>query len=181
MRPPILFVLALLIALPAPGRAAVKVAAPDSLLIQDSRVLHATPARTYAAIVDVAHWWSSKHTWSGSAANLSLQPVAGGCFCERWSGNSVQHMQVLSASQDHMLRLQGALGPLQAMAVNGVMTFTLQPAAGGGTTLRFEYLVNGSSRSGLDRLAATVDKVLTQQLDRLQHFAESGQGPSAQP
>ncbi len=30
-----------------------------------------------------------------------------------------------------MLRVQGALGPLQAMAVNGVLTFRLSPIAAG--------------------------------------------------
>lgn len=180
MRLPILFALALLSALPTPSHAAVKQAASDSLLVQDSRVLHATPAQAYAALVHVARWWSSEHTWSGSAANLSLEPVAGGCFCERWKDNSVQHMQVLWASKDHLLRLQGGLGPLQNMAVQGVMTFTLKPSAGG-STLQFEYRVNGAGGSGLDKLAAGVDAVLMQQLDRLQRYAETGNADSTKP
>lgn len=180
MRLPTLFALALLSTLPVPGHAAVKQAASDSVLIQDSRVLHATPAQAYAALIDVAHWWNSEHTWSGSAANLSLKPEAGGCFCERWKDNSVQHMQVLWASKDRLLRLQGALGPLQNMAVQGVMTFNLKPGDGG-STLQFEYRVNGASGSGLDKLAAGVNEVLMQQLDRLQRYAETGHADSSKP
>lgn len=180
MRLPILLALALLSVLPTPSHAAVKQAASDSLLIQDSRVLHVTPAQAYAVLIHVARWWSSEHTWSGSAANLSLEPVAGGCFCERWKDNSVQHMQVLWASKDHLLRLQGGLGPLQDMAVQGVMTFSLKPSASG-STLQFEYRVNGASASGLDKLAAGVDGVLMQQLDRLQHYAETGNADSTRP
>ncbi len=110
MRVPTFLVFVLLALAPAFSHAAVKQAASDNLLIQDSRVLHATPVRTYAALSDVAHWWDSEHTWSGNAANLSLKPEAGGCFCERWNDNSVQHMQVLGAIKDHQLRLQGGLG-----------------------------------------------------------------------
>ncbi|MBB6187748.1 ATPase [Rhodanobacter sp. MP7CTX1] len=180
MRVPTFVVFVLLAIAPALSQAAVKQAASDSLLIQDSRVLHVTPTKAYAALSEVAHWWDSEHTWSGNAANLSLKAEAGGCFCERWNDNSVQHMQVLGAIKDHQLRLQGGLGPLQGMAVQGVMTFTLK-SAGDGSTLSFEYRVNGASASGLDKLAAGVDSVLMQQLDRLQRYAETGKADAAKP
>lgn len=180
MRLPSIFAFTLLCGLPVLSHAAVKQASSDSLLIQDSRPLRVTPAQAYAALVDVAHWWNSQHTWSGSAANLSLKPEAGGCFCEQWKDNSVQHMQVLWASKNHLLRLQGGLGPLQDMAVQGVMTFALKPN-GDGSTLSFEYRVNGASGSGLDKLAADVDDVLMQQLDRLQRYAETGKPDPVKP
>lgn len=173
MRPVQWIALVALAALPPVTSADVKQATPDSLLIQGSRNLRATPAKAYAAIADVAHWWSGEHTWSGDAANLSLQPQAGGCFCERWKDNSVQHMQVLWASNGQMLRLQGALGPLQGMAVQGVLTFTLKPA-GSGSTLQLEYRVNGVASSALDKIAQGVDGVLMEQLDRLQRYADTG-------
>src|SRR5471032_1886551 len=153
MRVPTFVVFVLLALAPALSQAAVKQAASDSLLIQDSRVLHVTPAKAYAALSEVAHWWDSEHTWSGNAANLSLKAEAGGCFCERWNDSSVQHMQVLGSIKDHKLRWQGGLGPLQGMAAQCVMTFTLKPA-GDGSTLSFEYRVNGASASGLDKLPA---------------------------
>jgi len=180
MRVPTFVIFALLALAPVLSQAAVKQAASDSLLIQDNRVLHVTPAKAYAALSDVAHWWDSEHTWSSNAANLSLKPEAGGCFCERWNDNSVQHMQVLAAIKDHQLRLEGGLGPLQGMAVQGVMTFTLKPT-GVGSTLSFEYRVSGASGSGLDKLAAGVNSVLMQQLDRLQRYAETGKADATKP
>lgn len=168
---------AILLPLCAQGaRAEVKDAAADHLLIQDSRTVHAPPERVYAALIDVGHWWNSEHTYSGDASHLSLQAEAGGCFCERWDKQSVEHGRVIGAAPGHMLRLDTALGPLQALAVTGVMTFTLKPAPEG-TALHMEYRVNGSSASALDRIAPTVDGVLVGQLQRLQGYAETGKRP----
>lgn len=162
------------------ARAEVKEAGPDHLLVQDSRVIHASPTQLYAALIDVGHWWNSEHTYSGDASHLSLQAEAGGCFCERWGDQSALHGRVLWAAPGHLLRLESSLGPLQGMAVQGVMTFMLKPASGG-TTLQFEYRVNGGSTSGLDKLAPTVDGVLMQQLQRLQSYAQTGKSAPLKP
>ncbi|HEY8586788.1 MAG TPA: SRPBCC domain-containing protein [Rhodanobacter sp.] len=180
MRLPALALLLLLPWLPPPLHAEVKQAAPDHMLVENSRVLHVSPARAYAALPHVARWWSGTHTWSGDAANLSLDAVAGGCFCERWGKSSVQHMRVLQASQDKLLRLEGAIGPLQEMAVDGVMTFALAPDAHG-TRLTFQYRVNGASASALDQLAPAVDHVLMEQLGRFQRYVETGTVGAAKP
>jgi uncharacterized protein YndB with AHSA1/START domain len=153
------------------AKAEVKEAAPDHLLIQDSRTIHASPDKLYAALVDISHWWNSEHTYSGDASHLSLKAEAGGCFCERWDGQSAEHGRVVWAAPGHALRLESALGPLQSMAVAGVMTFSIKPAPGG-STLQFEYRVNGSGASGLDKLAPPVNEVLMGQLQRLQRYAE---------
>ncbi len=84
------------------------------------------------------------------------------------------------ANPSHLLRLDTALGPLQNMAVQGVMTFALKPAADG-TTLQFEYRVNGASQSGLDKLAPDIDGVMMEQLQRLQRYAETGKADAGKP
>ena len=89
----------------------------------------APPPRLYAALGEIDRWWNGSHSYSGQAANLSLARQAGGCFCERWGNNSVEHARVVIALEDRMLRLEGALGPLQALAVNGVLD--LRPGAEG--------------------------------------------------
>jgi len=160
--------------------AEVKESGADHLLIVNARTIHASPDKVYAALTDIGHWWDSEHTFSGDAANLSMQPSAGGCFCERWGAQSVAHGQVIWANPGHLLRLESALGPLQSMAVQGVMTFALKPS-GDGTALQFEYRVNGSGSSGLDKVAPTVDGVLMEQLGRLQQFAESGKAGAVKP
>ncbi|RDI99125.1 ATPase [Dyella solisilvae] len=175
------FAAAVLLSLLAAGtHAAVTKAAPDQLLIQDTRTIHASPEKLYAALVDIGHWWNGEHTYSGDASHLSLKAEADGCFCERWGNQSVAHGRVIWAAPGHVLRLDTALGPLQGMAVQGVMTFTLKPAPEG-ASLQFEYRVNGSSGSGLDKVAQPVNEVLMEQLQRLQRYAETGAAAPAKP
>lgn len=173
MRMPSLAIAIVLLSCACVAQAEIKESAPDHLLIQDSRVVHTPPDKLYATLVDVGHWWNSEHTYSGDATHLTLKDEAGGCFCERWDSQSVEHGRVIWASPAHLLRLDSALGPLQALAVQGVMTFSLTPSHEG-TTLQFEYRVNGSSASGLDKLAPAVNGMLTEQLQRLQRYAETG-------
>lgn len=175
---PLLAVVSL--ALTISAHAEVKDSGADHLLIVNARTIHAPPDKVYAALIDIGHWWDSEHTFSGDATNLSMQSAAGGCFCERWATQSVAHGRVIWANPGHLLRLDTALGPLQSMAVQGVMTFSLKPSSDG-TALQFEYRVNGSGSSGLDKLAPTVDGVLMGQLGRLQQFAESGKVGPAKP
>jgi hypothetical protein len=74
----------------------------------------------WASIVQPATWWDSRHTWSGSAANLSLAAASGGCFCERLpNGGSVLHMSTVNAVPNQKLVLFGALGPLQSSGAAG--------------------------------------------------------------
>jgi len=130
------------------------------------------------ALPAVDHWWDSAHTWSGSAANLSLKAEAGSCFCEQWKDGNVEHGRVIMAIRDKMLRLQSALGPLQGRGVTGVLTFQVGPDdKGGGQTasvLTLTYVVNGSSASALDKLAPAVNDVLGEQFGRLVRFIETG-------
>jgi uncharacterized protein YndB with AHSA1/START domain len=153
--------------------AEVKQAAPESFIVEHKIELAGAPAKTYRALTDVGHWWHSDHTWSGSALNLSLKPEAGGCFCEKWKDGSVEHGRVVYAHADKMLRLSSSLGPLQDMAVTGVLTFALE-AKGPATTLTLTYRVSGDKTHALDKLAPVVDKVLATQLARLKTFAATG-------
>jgi uncharacterized protein YndB with AHSA1/START domain len=177
-------VLALLLS--STAMAEVNQSGPDHFLIGFSADVAATPARTYAAISQVQHWWSSEHTWSGDAANLNLKAEAGGCFCERWKQGSSEHGRVLMAVTDKLLRLQAPLGPLQESALNGVLSFQLAGGADGTTQLNVDYRVNGASASALDQVAPAVDQVLAMQIDRLLRFIDSGNPqapaePAAEP
>ena len=144
----------------------------ESMLVTHHRVVKATPDKVWQAISDVGKWWDGEHSWSGNAANFSLEPKVGGCFCERWGDNSVRHAEVIFAMPPSVLRMEGGLGPLQDLAVNAVWTFRLKPAEGG-TDLLMTYRVNGSSASHLDKHAGPVDKVMGEQFNHLVGFAES--------
>jgi uncharacterized protein YndB with AHSA1/START domain len=134
----------------------------------------ATPTRTFQALTkEVDRWWDPEHSYSGEAANFSLDAVPGGCFCERWSTGAVEHMRVLYVERPRVLRLEGALGPLQSIGAIGHMEFILE-AEEGGTRLRYRYAVGGYSSGGLDTLAEAVDQVQLGQLERLKRYVETG-------
>lgn len=156
----LLFVAAALI--PALAGAEVKQASPDGVIFEHRFEISAAPADAWAVLVHPERYWPNDHTWSGSAANMSLAPEAGGCFCEQWQGASAEHGRVLMAIPGKLLRFRGALGPLQEMAVTGVMTVALT-AAGSGTTAVVTYRISGDASHKLDAFASVVDGVIGQQ------------------
>jgi uncharacterized protein YndB with AHSA1/START domain len=131
-------------------------------------------AQVYQALTNrIGSWWENAHTWSGNAANLSIDARPDGCFCEKLpGGGGVRHMTVVYADPGKLLRLTGGLGPLQDLAVTGVMTWKLTEA-GGKTTIEVSYRVGGyvPGSAGIGALAAPVDAVVTAQVTRLARFA----------
>ena len=124
-------------------------------------------AAAYARLVRVQDWWSSAHTYSGSAANLSLQARPGGCWCEKLAqGGFVRHLDVVYAAPAKALRLVGGLGPLQGMGVSGALTFTLKAESAGMTRVTVSYVVSGFAAEGFTDIARAVDGVLGEQLAR---------------
>jgi uncharacterized protein YndB with AHSA1/START domain len=162
----------------APLQAAIGEADAGHLVLNYALPIKATPARAYAATVDIARWWSSDHTYSGDAKNLRIDAKAGGCFCERWKGGSVEHMRVLLAMPGTMLRLAGGLGPLQSGALNGTLTLEFKSGKDGNQVL-VSYLISGYFKGGLDKLGGGVDAVLGAQLQRLQQLIDNGNAGAA--
>jgi uncharacterized protein YndB with AHSA1/START domain len=133
----------------------------------------AAPAdRVFRALVDVGSWWSKDHTYSGDARNMSIAAQPGGCFCEKLpNGGGVEHGRVVTLMPGTLLRIDTALGPLQELGVSGSLTWQLA-GAGPRTTITMTYLVGGYAPGGLDKLAAPVDQVLTQQVQLLKAYVE---------
>ena len=153
--------------------AEVKQSAPDGMTISHELVVTARPDAVYTALSQVGKWWAAPHTWSGTSSNLSLDPHAGGCFCEAWAGNSVEHGRVVMARRNELLRLHASLGPLQELALFGALTWSLKPE-GESTKLLVTYRVSGDSLHGLDKFAPAVDGVIGEQAGRLKKFVETG-------
>ena len=145
------------------------------LTVRSRVAITATPARVYNHIIsDVGLWWNSAHTWSGNSQNLTIDTRAGGCFCEKLAnGGSAEHMRVVYAAPGKMLRLSGALGPFQSLAVTGTMTWTLTKSDQG-TVLVVEYTLGGYRPGGMAPVAGAVDYVITEQVSRLKRFIETG-------
>jgi len=146
---------------------------PSGFVVTHHAQVAAPPAQVFAAAGHPERWWNGEHTYSGDAANLSLVLSAGGCFCERWGDNSVEHARVLYVGRDRALRLSGGFGPLQALAVDAILTMTFA-ANDGHTTVQWVYRVSGNADAALDKLAGPVDRVLGEQLGRLAKAAAAG-------
>src|SRR5262245_39304153 len=99
---------------------------PNGFQLRVAVHIAAAPDKVYAALIEPAKWWSSAHTFSQSAANLSIEAKAGGCFCETLpDGGSVQHLEVAAVFPGKLLRMRGALGPFQGSGVAGSMSWQL--------------------------------------------------------
>jgi len=166
-------VLALFLAASLPAQAAVIDAASNGFTVEVTTHIGATPEKVYAALIRPAQWWGKDHTFSGNSSNLSLEAKAGGCWCENLpNGGSVLHLTVVYVDPGKMLRLRGALGPFQAFAVDGAMTWALA-ARGDGTDLRLEYTLGGYQKDGLESFSKLVDGVLTEQVANLKRAIET--------
>jgi len=85
-------------ALASPAQAVVKDAAASGFTIENSVDVPVDPATAWRVLVGgVDSWWPREHTWWGSASKLTIDPRAGGCFCETAGARQAQHMQVVFA------------------------------------------------------------------------------------
>jgi uncharacterized protein YndB with AHSA1/START domain len=160
---------------PSVGEAEVTDARPEGFAIQVEVTVQAPPRQVYQHLIqDIGKWWESGHTYSGDATNLYLEAEAKGWFGERLpGGGSVRHMEVIAVFPEKLVRLSGALGPLQEYAITGAMTWKFAPADEG-TQLTVTYVVGGYRPGGLADFARPVDQVLRTQVHRLQKFVETG-------
>src|SRR5271154_593542 len=146
----------LLVALLAPienARADVASVGSNGFEVRETVHVAASSDKAYAALLLPARWWNSDHTFSGNDANLSLDARAGGCWCETLpDGGSVEHLRVVYVAPGKVLRLRGALGPFQSLAVEGSMTWSVKSNANG-TDISLSYVVGGYNKDGFDSLS----------------------------
>jgi len=166
--------LAAVFGLGSPAGATVIHAAPGGFELKQVIHISAPAARVYAALIQPAKWWNAEHTYSGSAANLSLDARPGGCFCEALpNGGVVQHLVVVNIQPNEALELRGALGPFHARGVDGVLAFELKPA-GDGVDLTMTNDLGGYMSEGMESWAPKADGMLSEQMSRLKRYIETG-------
>ncbi len=136
--------------------------------VRNTAVVPSSSARAWDALVnEIGQWWPADHTWFGDSGNLSINPVAGGCFCERDGARQAQHLIVSHVEPGKLLRMLGGLGPLQGMGVHGVLDFTLEALPNEQTRITLRHRVGGYTPDDLGAFAATVDRVQALQLQGL--------------
>lgn len=178
---------ALVLASAAPAQAEVKDAAPGGFTVENTMVVPVDAATAWSALVgEVDAWWPKDHSWWGSDSTLSIEPRAGGCFCEIAGDRQAQHMAVTFVEPGKLLRMTGGLGPLQGMGLHGALEFRLEPvegeAAPPSTRITMYYRAGGYSPDDLSAFAPVVDKVQGQQLGGLvEHLRRSVPRPAGQP
>lgn len=166
------------LAFAAPASGAVLDAQPNGFQVRSVVQIKAPPARVYDALLHLGAWWSSEHTYSGDARNMTLEAKAGGCFCEALKdGGSIQHAMVVYAAPSTGLRLRGGLGPLQSLGTDGALDWQIKATAEG-STLTQTYTTGGYAPGGMAALAKVVDEVMDEQARRLKAYLETGKpGP----
>lgn len=149
--------------------------ASNGFVVRHEVTIDAHPTKVYEVLTgQIGSWWSPDHTYSGDAANLRIEPRAGGCFCETLpNGGGVEHGRVVLLIPGQVFRLVGSLGPLQQEGLAGSLTFNLSNVAGA-TKVEMVYSVGGFLAGGFERLAPVVAAVLREQLLRLESFIETG-------
>ena len=95
--------------------------------VSQSLEIRAGQRRVWDALtLETADWWNPELTVSGETRWLRLDARPGGCLCERFDDNNgLEHLRVTGARVPQFLRLNGGLGPLGLMGVNGNMTIEL--------------------------------------------------------
>jgi hypothetical protein len=165
----------LIVAGAVPVQAEVTASGPSGFIVKIDLSVATRPDDLYNRFAQIGSWWSDAHTYSGKAANMTLESRVGGCFCESLpDGQVVRHMDVVFTKPAKALRLSGGLGPLKGMGASGIMAVQFA-GAGAGTRLQLTYTVTGFA-NGKDAVsvAPAVDGVLREQLTRLKRFAETG-------
>lgn len=157
----------------ADARAEIKDSAANGFTVENSQTVPVDTKTAWNALVDgVGRWWPKDHTWWGDAGKLSIQPRAGGCFCEIDGERQVQHMTVTFVDPQRTLRMTGGLGPLQGMGLSGAMEWRLTPVEGG-TKITLWYRAGGYTPDDLSKFVPVVDQVQGQQLGGLADYLRS--------
>ena len=157
----------------APASAEVVKVEGSTFIVEHKLNVAAAPDAVWRSLGEPARWWSKAHSWSGDAANFSMQMRPGGCFCEALpGGGGAEHARVVYVAPNKLLRLSGALGPLQQGAAIGTLSFEIA-VEGQGTALLVRYVVNGYTGLDAAKLALIVDGVIGEQAAGLKRAAEA--------
>lgn len=169
---------ALLALFASPATAEVKASSENGFNVIHIATVDASPEEIWKRLLAPKDYWNKTHSWSGSSAGFYIDAQANGCFCELFQEpdangklktvGSVEHMRVIFAQPGRVLRMQGALGPLQSEAVIGTLTVAIDPSKNGvGTKVSFSYVVGGYMRYKVSEIAPAVDKVLGEQFKNM--------------
>ena len=148
--------------------------APNGFLVRHEMIINGSPAKVYESLVErIGSWWNPAHTYSHDGRNLSIDARPGGCFCERLGAGGIEHLRVVYVAPGEVIRMVGALGPMQQSGLAGSLTWRFANSFGG-TKLTLTYSVGGFMEGGFEKMAPAADGMLGEQVQRLKLFVETG-------
>lgn len=155
----------------APAMAEVVSRTADSFTLRYAVDAEIAPEDIPGALSDLPKWWDSAHTYSGSAANLSLDLTPGGCWCEKLAdGTDFDHGRTASVTPDSFV-FDAPFGPLRGKTTKAILTVTW-PRANRGWTPTWTMVVEGP---GVGSMADGVDAVMGAGYGRWLHYLEYGE------
>jgi hypothetical protein len=162
--------LAIASCLTMPAHAKVESQSATGFVVAHEAEIAVNTQAAYDAFLRIGSWWSSDHSFSGDAQNISIED---GCWCERLPGGGfVRHMTLIHAAPGARLVFSGGLGPLQSMGVAGSLSVRFA-AKGDKTQVTFRYAVGGYDAGDFAAIAKGVDGVLGAQFTRYVAYASS--------
>lgn len=123
----------------------------DAFVLNFEQRVEASPDVILSTIARPAAWWSSDHTYSGSAENISLDLRPGGCWCEALPGGGVKHGEVLLVwPEQRQIQFEAPFGPLQSMGADAILTMSWADAEGGAARLlKWTFVVRGAGAGAM--------------------------------
>ena len=116
-------------------------------------------------------WWDGDHSYTGDAANLSLDLAPGGCWCERMpDGTDFDHGRTVSA-EDGRILFHAPFGPLRGKATRADLT-----VAWAETGVTWTFVIEGP---GVGAMADPVHGVMEAGFQRWVRFLEAEAAPSS--
>jgi len=147
---------------------------PDSFTLRYAVGAEIVPEDIPSSLADLPGWWDPSHTYTGSAANLSLDLAPGGCWCEKLAdGTNFDHGRTLSVADDQIV-FHAPFGPLRGKTTRADLVVSW-PAANRGWTPTWTMTVEGP---GVGAMAEGVDAVMGAGYQRWLTWLERGEAPS---
>lgn len=161
-------------ALATPASAEVVQRTADSFTLRYQVGAEIDPADIPGTMADVGRWWDSAHTYSGDAANITVDLTPGGCWCEKLAdGTDFEHARVVSVNADSLV-FDAPFGPLKGRTTRAVLTVSWPPANAGWTPT-WTMTVEGP---GIGAMADPVDGVMGAGFQRWIRYLEYGDAPA---
>ena len=158
-----------------PAAAEVVARTADSFTLRFAEAADIEPDEIPGTLRGLSRWWDPAHTYTGSAANLSLDLTPGGCWCERFpDGTDFDHGRTVSVGSDRFV-FDAPFGPMRGKVTSARLTISW-PAANDGWTPTWTMVVEGP---GIGAMADTVDAVMGNGYMRWLYYLENALPPPA--